>query len=71
MTPEVAKEVHSHFDQTAIEAYVIDRINALHFALETAKEEVANIQGRIAELKLLLKAKDYARDVLEVKKKHG
>ena len=67
---ETAKEVHATFDEIAIKAYVEDRISELHVSLETIPEAaLAEVQGQIRELRYLLRAKGYARDVLEKAKK--
>ena len=66
MQRDTAKAVHAYFDQIAIEMYVHDRINELHVSLETIPEAaLSEVQGQILELRRLLKAKQYAEDVLK------
>lgn len=70
MQVNTAKEVHATFDEIAIKAYVEDRIQELHVILETVPEAaLSEVQGQIKELRYLLRAKGYARDVLEKAKK--
>lgn len=66
MDKPVAKEIYANFDKEAIEAYVNYRVGELHSKLEDATgDAILKYQGAIAEVRLLLKAKDYAKRVLE------
>jgi len=69
MKRETAKLVHNYFDQAALEIYVKDRVDSLHDILEDCRDmhEVGQTQGAIIELKRLLKAKEYAENILKVK----
>lgn len=69
MKRETAKIVHQFFDQEALKAYIEDRTQELYQALGFAEniEKVRLHQGALRELELLLKAKQYAKNVLEVK----
>lgn len=64
---DTAKSVHQYFDDQAIKEYVEDRIKVLHTHLEDVRsmDEVCQTQGKIMELRYLLKAKEYAKAVLE------
>ena len=70
MKEQVAKNVHRDFLQDTIVEYVEDRIDELHVSLETIHpDSLLEVQGRVKELRYLLRAKQYAKDVLEKAKK--
>jgi len=63
---ETARVVNQFFDQIAIETYAKDRVNDIHFLMESCDEgSLKRYQGAIEELKSLLRAKEYAEAVLK------
>ncbi len=67
MDKTIARTVNQFFDQEALKAYVDIRINSVYRSLEDAQdlEEMFQLQGRIKELRQLLKAREYAEAVLK------
>lgn len=72
MKLETAKLVNHYIDfdaETALRTYIEDRINELHKYLENCPViHVENAQGKIEELRSLMRIKEYAHNVLKAKK---
>lgn len=70
MTPQVAQGIIRDFPQEALEDYVKHRLEALSREFETVKpDNLGALQGRIIEVKLLLRIREDAQNVLNVARK--
>jgi hypothetical protein len=73
LTPELAKKINVDFTgfvQETLEAYVNEQIQSIYKLMETQDhEQILKSQGAIMALRSVLRAKGYAKDVLNLKEK--
>lgn len=70
MKPQVAQLIIREFAQEALEDYVNYRLEVLYKEFETVKpDNLGALQGKIAEVKGLLRARNDAQNVLEQARK--
>ena len=70
MITKTAQLIIREFPQEALEEYVKDRLETLSREFETVKpENLGALQGRITEVKLLLRIREDAQNVLNLARK--
>ena len=70
MTPKLAQVIIRDFPQDALEDYVSGRLEDLYKQFESIKsEDLGYLQGRVSEVRGLLKVRETAQNVLNQARK--